>query len=121
MKLCRAILFVKDMERMLAFYSRTLGLTVKGEASPTWVELDTGGVTLGLHAIPDAIADGIVISDPPYVREETPIKLVFSVSDVEAERARLVGLGVTLSEVRSWGACDGVDPEGNVFQLARVQ
>jgi len=23
-------------------------------------------------------------------------------------------------ELRAWGACDGVDPEGNVFQIAGV-
>lgn len=44
------------------------------------------------------------------------MKLLFVVPDVERERARLETLGVTLL-IRPWGACDGVDPEGNVFGL----
>ena len=38
------------------------------------------------------------------------------VADVAAERRRLEALGVRLL-VRPWGACDVVDPEGNVIRL----
>ncbi len=117
MRLGRAILFVKDFEGMLAFYSNTLGLRVtqRGEV-PGWVELDAGGAVLALHAIPRAIAERITIASPPRAREETPIKLAFVVPDVESERVRLQSMGVSMSEVHAWG-CDGVDPEGNVFQI----
>jgi catechol 2,3-dioxygenase-like lactoylglutathione lyase family enzyme len=115
MELARAILFVKDLGRMTAFYRDTLGLTVASD-SAGWVELSAGAVSLGLHAIPASIAAGIVIETPPRVREEYPIKLSFAVADVAAERTRLVAAGVLMREPRPWG-CDGVDPEGNVFQL----
>ena len=119
MRLARAILFTKDFQGMLAFYRDLLGLTVVGrQESPGWVELDAGGTRLALHAIPDEIARRITLESPARAREETPIKLVFVVSDVGAERARLISLGVRMSEVRAWGGCDGVDPEGNVFQIA---
>jgi hypothetical protein len=119
MRLARAILFAKDFEGMLAFYRDSLGLTpVGGREISGWAELDAGGTRLALHAIPSEIADRINLQSPARPREETPIKLVFVVSDVSAERARLVSLGVCMSEVRSWGGCDGVDPEGNVFQIA---
>ena len=42
------------------------------------------------------------------------------VDDVERERTRLAKAGITMLE-RPWGSCDGIDPEGNVFQRrARV-
>jgi len=88
MKLARAILFVKDIDRMTAFYRDTLGLA-ELHREPGWVELDG----LALHAIPAHID---VTVGP--VREGTPIKLVFASDDAEA-------------------AGDRVDPEGNVFQI----
>ena len=113
MTLARAIVFVKDVPRMTAFYRDGLGLAVMKE-EPGWVELD--GVAL--HAIPAEIADGIAIEDPPRAREDTAIKLVFAADDLERARARAIAAGARVGEIRSWGACDGVDPEGNVFQIA---
>ncbi len=104
---------------MTAFYRDALGLAPLPErAQPGWVELDAGGVTVALHAIPEAIAASIAVGDPPLARESAPIKLVFAVDDVAAARARLAASGAVMGDVRSWGACDGVDPEGNVFQIA---
>lgn len=117
-ELRRAILFVKDMDRMAAFYGKTLGLErIPEGGGAEWLEYDAGGARLALHAIPAEIASGIVVSDPPRRRSEAPIKLVFSVGDLVAERQRLVACGVSMSEVQPWGGCDGIDPEGNVFQL----
>jgi catechol 2,3-dioxygenase-like lactoylglutathione lyase family enzyme len=112
MKLARAIVFVKDAARMTAFYRDGLGLAVH-LCEGDWVELD--GVAL--HAIPDAIAAGITIEDPPRAREDTPIKLVFAAHDLGAARAHLIAAGAQMGEIKPWGACDGVDPEGNVFQI----
>src|SRR5262245_17249744 len=115
MRLGRAILFVKDFERMLAFYRDTLGLrAAEGDGTPGWAELDAGGARLALHAIPNGIARNISIADPPKPREETPIKLVFVVADVAAERVRLASLGVQMMDGGVSGGCDGLDPEGNV-------
>jgi catechol 2,3-dioxygenase-like lactoylglutathione lyase family enzyme len=115
----RAIIFVKDLEVMREFYRDTLGLRpIPGSEEPGWVEFDAGNSRLALHAIPTPIADAISIADPPRPREDTPIKLVFLVGDVDAERSRLVAQGVTMFPTRPWGACDGIDPEGNVFQIA---
>jgi catechol 2,3-dioxygenase-like lactoylglutathione lyase family enzyme len=58
-KLTYAIAYVSDMQRALAFYRDTLGLTVKF-ASPSWSEFVTGDVTLALHpATPDKPAGKI--------------------------------------------------------------
>ena len=57
-----------------------------------------------------------MISTPPEPREETPLKLIFTVPDLAAERTRLAALGIELIE-RPWGTCDGMDPEGNIFTI----
>jgi predicted enzyme related to lactoylglutathione lyase len=121
MKLSCAILFAKDVARLRTFYSDVLRLAVCEAASAgDWVRLEAGGASLALHAIPKSIAEGIVIDDPPRAREGTPIKLAFHADDPEAERTRLVASGVVMRDVRRSGDlvfCDGVDPEGNVFQI----
>lgn len=116
LRLCRAIIFAKDMKRMTDFYHDALGLPVVAN-QPGWVEFDAGGVHLALHDIPPRIAKQTIITTPPRAREETPIKLVFEVDDLDAARRHLAARGATMFEPRSWGSCDGLDPEGNVFQL----
>jgi len=58
-----------------------------------------------------------VIETPPKAREETPIKLVFESEDVTAARVHLISHGAIMFEPRPSGGCDGLDPEGNVFQI----
>jgi len=119
MNLCRAILFVKDLERMTAFYRDGMGLRETHHSRQDgWVDLAAGGTNLALHAIPDELAARIVVADPPEARQQTPIKLVFQASDVAAARAHLISHGAVMFEPRASGECDGLDPEGNVFQIA---
>src|SRR5262245_24419521 len=114
--LTRVILFVKDLAHMEAFYGHVLGLKPIPETrSHGWIELDAGGTRLALHAMPEEVASTITIDEPPKAREENPVKLVFHAHDVDAERARLIAAGVTMLPTKPWGACDGLDPEGNVF------
>jgi catechol 2,3-dioxygenase-like lactoylglutathione lyase family enzyme len=47
-KFTYAIKFVADMDKALAFYRDTFGLTVRF-STPEWSEFDTGPVTLALH------------------------------------------------------------------------
>ena len=51
-KLGYAIHFVADMDRAVAFYRDTVGLTLKF-ASPGWSEFATGATTLALHPASD--------------------------------------------------------------------
>jgi predicted enzyme related to lactoylglutathione lyase len=118
MKLRTAMIFAKDINRMLAFYRDGLGLTIVPEQSGEgWVVFDAGGARLALHAIPPAIARDIDITEPPRERSETPIKLVFHTADMEAVSTRLASLGAKLFPPRVSGSRDVVDPEGNIFQL----
>jgi predicted enzyme related to lactoylglutathione lyase len=122
MKLQLAMIFAKDLARLTAFYRDLLGLpVVNAESQPGWVVFDAGGARFALHEIPAAIAAGITITDPPAVRESTPIKLVFATDDLEAACARLEAGGATLRPARAPGWRDGVDPEGNVFQIKRAR
>ena len=118
MKLRRTILFAKDMDRMTAFYRDGLGLREIPETRQDgWIEFDAGGVLLALHAIPAHIAENIAIATPPEARAEIPIKLVFEAADVMVARAHLISHGAVMFEPRARGGCDGLDPEGNVFQI----
>ncbi|HEY2177027.1 MAG TPA: VOC family protein [Caulobacteraceae bacterium] len=56
-KFTYAIKFVADMDKALAFYRDTFGLTLRF-ASPGWSEFDTGEVTLALHPANDKYPAG---------------------------------------------------------------
>ena len=117
-RLATAVLFVKDIQRLAEFYHEGLGLPlIAAPMAPGWLELDAGGVRLALHALPPRVARTIEITNPPRAREETPIKLLFEVDDLDEARRRLVQHGATMFELRNSGVCDGLDPEGNVFSL----
>jgi catechol 2,3-dioxygenase-like lactoylglutathione lyase family enzyme len=118
MRLAQAMLFVTDMARMQGFYRDVLGLAVLEEGAG-FSRYDAGGAVLALHAIPAEHAP--TIGSSPAARDDTPIKLTFEVGDVAATRARLVAAQIAMRAAWEWNglhACDGVDPEGNVFQIA---
>jgi catechol 2,3-dioxygenase-like lactoylglutathione lyase family enzyme len=116
MRLHRAMLYVKDLDRMVSFYGEILGLkAIEETRTGNFVEFDADGTRFALHAIPREIADQIEISSPPKPREQCPVKLTF-----EAEAKRLKALGVTIIE-RPWGSCDAVDPEGNIFGIVGIE
>jgi catechol 2,3-dioxygenase-like lactoylglutathione lyase family enzyme len=117
MRLSFAMIYVKDLTRMEAFYGGVLGLRPLAETrTDAWLEFEGG---CALHAIPAEIAAEIEISQPPNPREENPVKLIFETPDLAAERTRLIALGVTALD-RPWGGCDIVDPEGNVVGLRQT-
>src|SRR5215467_7592270 len=121
MQLRSAMLYVRDLERMKQFYGDMLGVKPTNENwTDVWATFDTGTARFALHAVPAEIAEHIEIASPPAPREKGLVKLIFEVKDVESERARLESLGVQTIR-RPWQqlgeACDGVDPEGNIFQI----
>ena len=121
MRLCSAMLYVKDLERMRKFYADMLGVQPTNQHwTDAWATFDAGGARFALHAIPSEMAKHIEIASPPVPRERGPVKLVFEVKDVESERIRLESLGIETLR-RSWQrpgeSCDAIDPEGNVFQI----
>lgn len=120
MRLGCAMIFVNDLSGMAEFYGQTMGLKLIPETrSDVWMEFEAGNARLALHLIPSDIAPCVDISSPVAVREENPTKLRFAVDDVNVERARLEGLGVRIIH-QCPEYCDGVDPEGNVSQIYKM-
>ena len=118
-RLGRAILFAKDLARMVAFYRSALQLPVVSD-DPGFVVLGESGMELALHEIPARFARDIEIADPPVPRSKTPVKLVFAVADLDDARDRFAAAGGIIGEPWSIGdrrLADGTDPEGNVIQL----
>jgi catechol 2,3-dioxygenase-like lactoylglutathione lyase family enzyme len=109
-----AMLFVKDLGRMTAFYCDVLGLRpIEETRLDDWVEFQGDGVRFSLHAIPRDIAAGISIDSPPRPREQSATKLTFAVQRIDATLQK-IELPVLR---RAWGGTEAVDPEGNVFAL----
>ena len=119
MKLGQLILFTGDVSRLAAFYRDVLGLS-EIEAEAGWCVLDAGGVKLALHGIPVHLAGEVSV--PPIKREDSYWKPTFLVDDLDAALARLAAAGIAMSTPRTYGPrtfSDGMDPDGNVFQIAR--
>jgi catechol 2,3-dioxygenase-like lactoylglutathione lyase family enzyme len=115
MRMDSAMLFVKDLGEMTAFYRDVIGFRpVEQTKRDDWIEFDAGGATFELHAIPDNIAEAVEIASPPVPRQSQSCKLILAVDDLDAEQARLAAAGVTILH-RPWGGWDMVDPEGNVL------
>ena len=76
-----AVIFAKDVDKLSCFYSGAFGLEVIFNDAEKSV-LESEYVTLTIHGIPEKIAQTINISEPPNVREATPIKLCFSVKSI---------------------------------------
>lgn len=117
-----AAVYAKDAGRLAAFYAEALGLD-RIEDGASFVLLASSGIELAIVQAPPALAEAIVVVEPPVVREDTPVKLSFLVDDVEAVRPVVARLGGGLGApdaAWSWRRqlhLDGWDPEGNVFQL----
>ena len=108
MELVEVVLYVSDMDRATRFYRDTLGLEVDFE-SAHWTTFKTGACTLALHAT-EQRERGNGEPDPTFL-----------VPDADAERERLVGSGVKVSQIREPVAgtrvFDATDPEGNRFSI----
>ena len=120
-----AVLYAKDLDRLVEFYASVAGIEPQA--------MEKGFAILGakpsqfvILRIPKRIADTIDIATPPEPREDTPLKLVFGVEDIAHARDRASELGGSMNTAeREWEfedtkVCDGYDPEGNVFQLRQT-
>lgn len=122
----QAVVYAKDARRLTDFYAQVLALR-REEEGASFVRLATDGLELTVVQAPRALAEAIVLSHPPTVREQTPIKLSFAVADIDGLRPLVERLGGGLQEEEagwSWRVArhlDGWDPEGNVFQLRQPE
>ena len=120
MGLVGAMLFVKDLDRMTAFYRDVIGLQpVEETRLENWVEFTGDGVRFSLHAVPSAIATEIHIDSPPRPRQQSSAKLTFAVRNVDATLKRIEQMGLPLLQ-HPWGDTEAVDPEGNVIAISEL-
>ena len=119
------IVYAKDIHRLARFYAAVADLEVMHEVGDHIV-LESETVEVVIVAIPAAIASRIVIKTPPDKREATAFKIAFPVTSLAAAReAARANEGELYPAGKEWSfqglrVCDGVDPEGNVFQLREL-
>ena len=117
-----AVLYAKDMDRVVAFYAGARGFATAGR-DEEHVRLESPAFQLVVLRMPSRIASAIEIAVPPARRANMPVKLVFFVPSIAAVRASAPALGGILNGAgKEWlfdgcKVCDGIDPEGNVIQL----
>lgn len=87
-------IFVTDLNKAVAFYTKKLGLKLKFQAGPHWAEVDAGGgLSLGLHPVskkgprPKSSRDSILVG-------------FNAVEPIEKVVAKLKKRGVDIDEVR---------------------
>jgi predicted enzyme related to lactoylglutathione lyase len=104
-------LYVRDMQRSLAFYRDLLGIPLEGDER--WAETTfPGGVRFALHAAHEGISD----------LSSGTVKLSFEVEDADAAAEVLRAQGTEVREAirDEWGtALEIDDPDGytvNLFQ-----
>ena len=117
-----AVIYAKDFRALAKFYEHVAGLT-ECEVDEDHVLLEGASFRLVVLQIPQRYAANITIEKPPRKRENTPIKLILNVSSLENARQEAKTLGGEMNDGdKEWSfhgikRCDGIDPEGNVFQL----
>jgi predicted enzyme related to lactoylglutathione lyase len=113
------VVFVDDVLGVSAFYRAVTGMGAL-HAGDGYAVLGSDGFQLTVHALPVPGGDG---SGTYPTRHDTYIKLCFPVPSLAQARATAAAFGGELWpaekewEARGFRACDGRDPEGNVFQL----
>ena len=120
----RAVLFVKDLERVAAFYVGALALT-RRSGGKDHATLECDGFELVVHQIQKQIADTIVIAQPPIRRIWGAIRLDFPVASIAGSRKLARTLGGEIDDAPPpWADSAtnlffGHDPEGNQFGLSQ--
>jgi catechol 2,3-dioxygenase-like lactoylglutathione lyase family enzyme len=102
----------KDRDRAEKFYGETLGLERNPNSTDSWVEFETGNVTL---ALVDPETAGQPFQPLPFAA------IVLRVDDVDEAKAKLQADGIEfLGETFDSGVCNGAafrDPDGNGLML----
>ena len=115
-----ALIYALDLEHLAIFYATILDMR-RLVGDDEHVVLANADFQLIVHAIPPAYAEGIVIQSPPEPREDTAIKLFFTVPSLASAADGMQQLGGRLFDGEWEGpgfrVRNGCDPEGNVLQL----
>jgi catechol 2,3-dioxygenase-like lactoylglutathione lyase family enzyme len=114
-----AVLYARDMNKLLDFYCAVLGQPCVYRDAYHAV-LRCGTFALDIHQLPAHDVEAIDTTRP---RTQAAVKLGFPVDSIARARSTAAEHGGELDPppprwvVEEQKICDGVDPEGNVFQL----
>ena len=118
-----ALLYAKNVERLAAFYEILLPMTPIHVAADLIV-LESPDFQLVVHAMPPDRASQVVVTSPPLRREQSALRLFFTVPRLQDARATAARLGgAVFSEMwhgPGFRVCNASDPEGNLFQLREL-
>jgi catechol 2,3-dioxygenase-like lactoylglutathione lyase family enzyme len=118
-------LYGLDLARLAAYYTTIAGFEIH-EVDDGFTTLHIPTLELVLVRIRPDHADGLVVTDPPQRREDTPIKVSLVVPSLAEARASAPAYGAVVDPVEAewtWSGftrVDGQDPEGNVVQLMEI-
>lgn len=127
-----AVLYANDCQSVADFYTVIAGFEVH-HADNSYVHLETASFQLlVLEATQNSEQQPELEPQHNTVtrvlrRESSVIKLVFFVPSISEARDEIAKLGGELNSKNSerlyenYSVCDGVDPEGNIFQLCEFQ
>jgi catechol 2,3-dioxygenase-like lactoylglutathione lyase family enzyme len=109
--IARVILYVRDIEKVAAFYLKHFGLKPLPGAQDGWLEIGSpnGTCSIALHQAAASQKRG------------SEIKIVFGVKDVRKFRAEREAAGLKLGVVHKSGThefCNARDPSGNSIQVS---
>jgi catechol 2,3-dioxygenase-like lactoylglutathione lyase family enzyme len=116
------VIFVRDVRAMSEFYRSVASMDVVVEHADHAI-LEIPGFQLVIHSLWGEPAPQRLPEGPVVVREDSYIKVCLPVGSIATARARAVSGGGSIKpepqewEARGFRACDGHDPEGNVFQV----
>jgi len=112
------IIFGDDLEKLKTFYSDVLGLKIIEEIPEEWILVNAGNCKIGIHRI------GTEYQRSGEIKSNVKnTKLTFEIdSDIQSFRNHLIKMNVSVKEIKSfenypYWLFDGLDPEGNVFQI----
>jgi catechol 2,3-dioxygenase-like lactoylglutathione lyase family enzyme len=118
-------LYGLDLARLAAYYTTIAGFEIH-EVDDGFTTLHIPTIELVLVRIRPEHAEGLVVTDPPQRRGDTPIKVSLVVPSLASAREAAPALGAAVDPPDAewtWSGftrVDGHDPEGNVVQLMEI-
>lgn len=117
------VLFVENIKKVAAFYQSVADMTLVLEDDHHAI-LELPNFQLVVHGLPGGTSASS--SSTFEIREDSYVKFSLPVADIAAARTKAAEAGGCVYppekewEARSIRACDGYDPEGNVFQVRQA-
>jgi len=119
-KFKRIIIFCSDVIALANFYTEIFNLKITGKSDKEWTVLKAGTIEIAFHKSGSKF---LKAENQKFKGANSNIKIVLEIdSDLVSFRSELMKKKVkmkTITRVKglSYIWCDGLDPEGNVFQV----